>query len=37
MKLTLDPTTGEELTTAVAGSSKLDQETLGKLRDILFK
>ena len=37
MQLTLDPTTGEELTAAVAGSSKLDQDTLAKLRDILFK
>jgi tripartite-type tricarboxylate transporter receptor subunit TctC len=37
MQLTLDPTTGEELTAAVAGSSKLDQDTLVKLRDILFK
>jgi len=37
MKLTLEPTTGEDLATAVAGSSKLDQDTLGKLRDILFK
>jgi hypothetical protein len=35
--LTLDPTTGEELTAAVAGSSKLDQDTLTKLRDVLFK
>lgn len=37
MQLTLDPTTGQELTAAVAGSSKLDQDTLTKLRDILFK
>ena len=37
MQLTLDPTTGEELTAAVAGSSKLDQDTLAKLKDILFK
>jgi tripartite-type tricarboxylate transporter receptor subunit TctC len=37
MQLTLDPTTGEELTAAVTGSAKLDQDTLAKLRDILFK
>jgi hypothetical protein len=37
MQLTLDPTTGQELTTAVAGSSKLNQDTLAKLRDMLFK
>lgn len=37
MQLTLDPTTGEELTAAVASSSKLDQDTLARLRDILFK
>ncbi len=37
MQLTLDPTGGRELTAAVAGSSKLDQATLAKLRDILFK
>ncbi|HUL32005.1 MAG TPA: hypothetical protein VLZ03_16255, partial [Thermodesulfobacteriota bacterium] len=37
MQLTLDPATGQDLTTAVAGSSKLDQETMAKLRDILFK
>jgi tripartite-type tricarboxylate transporter receptor subunit TctC len=37
MQLTLEPTTGEELTTAVAGASKLDQATLAKLKDILFK
>jgi tripartite-type tricarboxylate transporter receptor subunit TctC len=37
MQLTLDPTTGEELTTAVASWAKLDQATKGKLKDILFK
>jgi tripartite-type tricarboxylate transporter receptor subunit TctC len=37
MKLTLDPTTGQELTAAVAGAAKLDQSTLAKLKDILFK
>jgi hypothetical protein len=37
MKLTLDPTTGEELTVAVAGAAKQDQSTLAKLKDILFK
>ena len=37
MQLTLDPTTGEELTAAVAGSAKLDQATKAKLKDILFK
>jgi tripartite-type tricarboxylate transporter receptor subunit TctC len=37
MQLTLDPTTGEQLTTAVADSAKLDQPTKAKLKDILFK
>jgi tripartite-type tricarboxylate transporter receptor subunit TctC len=37
MKLTLEPTTGQELTAAVAGAAKLDQSTLAKLKDILFK
>jgi len=37
MKLTHDPTTGEELATAVAGSAKLDEATKAKLKDILFK
>jgi tripartite-type tricarboxylate transporter receptor subunit TctC len=37
MHLTLDPTTGDELTTAVASWAKLDQATKGKLKDILFK
>jgi tripartite-type tricarboxylate transporter receptor subunit TctC len=37
MQLTLDPTTGEELTAAVASWAKLDQATKGKLKDILFK
>jgi len=36
MQLTLDPTSGQELTAAVAGSSKLDQATQAKLREILF-
>jgi tripartite-type tricarboxylate transporter receptor subunit TctC len=37
MQLTLEPTSAEELTAAVAGASKLDQTTLAKLKDILFK
>ena len=37
MQLTLEPTTAEELTAAVAGASKLDQATLAKVKDILFK
>jgi tripartite-type tricarboxylate transporter receptor subunit TctC len=37
MQLTLDPTTGEDLTAAVAGSAKLDQASLAKLKEILFK
>ncbi len=37
MQLTLDVTTGDELATAVAGVSKLDQATRNKLKDILFK
>jgi tripartite-type tricarboxylate transporter receptor subunit TctC len=37
MQLTLDPTTGEQLTTAVADSAKLDQATKVKLKEILFK
>lgn len=37
MKLTLDPTTGDELSAAVINSAKLDQATRAKLKDILFK
>jgi tripartite-type tricarboxylate transporter receptor subunit TctC len=37
MKLTLDISTGEELTRAVAGSAALDDATRAKLKDILFK
>ena len=37
MKLTLDPTTGEDMTRAVADSAKLDQATRARLKDILFK
>ncbi len=37
MKLTLDPTSAEELTAAVLNSAKLDQATKAKLKDILFK
>jgi tripartite-type tricarboxylate transporter receptor subunit TctC len=37
MNFTLDPTTAEGLTTAVANSAKLDQDMKAKLRDILFK
>jgi tripartite-type tricarboxylate transporter receptor subunit TctC len=37
MQLTLDPTTGDDLAAAVAGSAKLDAATKAKLKDILFK
>ncbi|MCK9363082.1 MAG: tripartite tricarboxylate transporter substrate-binding protein [Syntrophales bacterium] len=37
MKLTLDPTTADELTTAVVNSAKIDTATKAKLKDILFK
>jgi tripartite-type tricarboxylate transporter receptor subunit TctC len=37
MKLTLDPTTAEDLTAAVANSAKVDAATKAKLKDILFK
>ena len=37
MQLTLDPATGDELTTAVASWAKMDQTTKAKLKDILFK
>jgi hypothetical protein len=37
MQLTLDPTSAEDLTAAVAHSAKLDQTTKVKLKDILFK
>ncbi|MCX8022943.1 MAG: tripartite tricarboxylate transporter substrate-binding protein [Syntrophorhabdaceae bacterium] len=37
MNLTLDPTTGEELTTAVANSVKIDPALKAKLKDIIFK
>jgi len=37
MKLTLEPTTGEELTAAVAGAAKQDQNTRTKMKEILFK
>jgi len=37
MKLTLDATTSEDLTAAVAASAKLDEGTKAKLKDILFK
>lgn len=37
MKLTLDPTSGEDMTKAVADSAKLDQATRAKLKNILFK
>jgi tripartite-type tricarboxylate transporter receptor subunit TctC len=37
MQMTLDPTTGDEMAAAVAGSAKLDAATKAKLKDILFK
>jgi len=37
MQVTVDPLSGEELTAAVSSASKLDQSTLAKLKDILFK
>ncbi len=37
MQLTLDPTTAEELTAAVANSHKIDPGLKAKLKDILFK
>jgi hypothetical protein len=37
MQMTLDPTNGDEMTAAVAGSAKLDGATKTKLKDILFK
>ena len=37
MKLTLDPTTAEDLTVAVANSAKTDAATKARLKDILFK
>ena len=37
MKLSLDTTTGEEMSAAVAGSAKLDAATKEKLKEILFK
>ncbi len=37
MQFTLDPSTAEDLTAAVANSAKLDQATKAKLKDILFK
>lgn len=37
MKLTLDPTTAEGLTTAVANSAKADAATKAKLKDTLSK
>lgn len=37
MKLTLDPTSAEDLTAAVLNSAKLDQATKARLKDILFK
>lgn len=37
MKLTLDPTTAEEMTAAVVNSTKIDPATKAKLKEILFK
>ncbi|HVN22869.1 MAG TPA: hypothetical protein VMT71_02780 [Syntrophorhabdales bacterium] len=37
MKLTLDPTTAEDLTTAVVNSAKVDAAAKAKLKNILFK
>ncbi len=37
MKVSLDPTTPEELTAAVANSARLDAAMKAKLKDILFK
>ncbi len=37
MQVTLDPTTADELTAAVSDVAKLDQATLNKLKEILFK
>jgi len=37
MKLTLDPTTAEDLTTAVVNSARVDAATKAKLKSILFK
>lgn len=37
MQITLDPTTGEDMTAAVTNSSKIDANTKAKLKDILFK
>ena len=37
MQVTVDPSSGEELTAAVSGAAKLDQSTLAKLKDILFR
>ncbi len=37
MQLTLDPTTAEDLTSAVVNSAKVDAATKAKLKEILFK
>jgi tripartite-type tricarboxylate transporter receptor subunit TctC len=37
MQLTLDPATGDQMASAVAGVGRLDQATRAKLKDVLFK